>query len=235
MADARLLLAVLIDADNVPAAHAEAIMKEIASLGEPALRRVFGDWTNPMLKKWADKIPELGLVAHQESANTKGKNASDIGLVIDAMDILHSQRFGGFVLVSSDSDFTRLANRIREEGLRVFGIGEGKTPKALRNACNRFILIENIIGGNEAETKTTRKKGAATLAQAAKLVRGVFDTMEDMEEWVTLSTLGKAINAAEPDFDTRTYGCKKLSELMQELKIVEVRKENQQLLVRLLD
>ncbi len=231
----RLLLAVLIDADNVPAAHAEAIMKEIASLGEPALRRVFGDWTNPALRKWADKIPELGLVAHQESANTKGKNASDIGLVIDAMDILHSKRFGGFVLVSSDSDFTRLANRIREEGLRVFGIGEGKTPKALRNACNRFILIENIIGGDEPETKTRKKPSAAPMTQAAKLVRGVFDNMDDVDDWVTLSALGKAINAAEPDFDTRTYGCKKLSDLMKQLKIVEVKKDQQQFLVRLLD
>lgn len=235
MADDRLLLAVLIDADNVPAAHAEAIMKEIASLGEPALRRVFGDWTNPALKKWADKVPELGLVAHQESANTKGKNASDIGLVIDAMDILHSKRFGGFVLVSSDSDFTRLANRIREEGLRVYGIGEGKTPRALRNACNRFILIENIIGGDESEAKTQKKKGPAPMKQAEKLVRGVFDNLEDAENWISLSALGKAINAAEPDFDTRTYGYKKLSDLMRELKIVEVRKENQQLLVRLLD
>lgn len=231
----RLLLAVLIDADNVPAAHAEAIMKEIAVLGEPALRRVFGDWTNPALRKWADKIPELGLVAHQESANTKGKNASDIGLVIDAMDILHSKRFGGFVLVSSDSDFTRLANRIREEGLRVYGIGEGKTPKALRNACNRFILIENIIGGDEPEAKAQKKQPAAPMTQAAKLVRGVFDNMEDVDDWVTLSALGKAINAAEPDFDTRTYGCQKLSDLMKQLKIVEVKKDQRQFLVRLLD
>ena len=232
----RLLLAVLIDADNVPAAHAEAIMKEISALGEPALRRVFGDWTNPALKKWADKIPELGLVAHQESANTKGKNASDIGLVIDAMDILHSKRFGGFVLVSSDSDFTRLANRIREEGLRVFGIGEGKTPKALRNACNRFILIENIVGGgDEPNTKTPQKQPAAPTSKAAKLVRNAFDNMDNVDEWVTLSALGKAINASEPDFDTRTFGCKKLSDLMKQLKIVEVHKDQSQLMVRLLD
>ncbi len=231
----RLLLAVLIDADNVPAAHAEAIMKEIATLGEPALRRVFGDWTNPALKKWAEKVPELGLVAHQESANTKGKNASDIGLVIDAMDILHSKRFGGFVLVSSDSDFTRLANRVREEGLRVYGIGEGKTPKALRNACNRFILIENIVGDDEPDTQATKKQTGAPMNQAAKLVRRVFDTLGHDDEWVSLGTLGKAINAAEPDFDTRTYGCKKLSDLMGKLKIVEVKKDQQQLMVRLLD
>jgi extradiol dioxygenase family protein len=117
------LLAVLIDADNIPARHAQAILKEITSFGEPALRRVYGDWSSGQLKQWADKTMELGLVAHQQSANTKGKNASDIGLVIDAMDILHTGRFDGFVLVSSDSDFTRLASRIREDGLDVIGIG----------------------------------------------------------------------------------------------------------------
>ena len=231
----RLLLAVLIDADNVPAAHAEAIMKEIGALGEPALRRVFGDWTNPALKKWADKIPELGLVAHQESANTKGKNASDIGLVIDAMDILHSKRFGGFVLVSSDSDFTRLANRIREEGLRVFGIGEGKTPKALRNACNRFILIENIVGENKPEAQPKAKTKGQTLPDAARLMRLAFDKIDSEDEWVPLGQIGQALLAAEPDFDPRTFGCKKLSDLVAKLTTVELRKEGQRALVRQLD
>lgn len=231
----RLLLAVLIDADNVPAAHAEAIMEEIAALGEPALRRVFGDWTNPALRKWADKIPELGLVAHQESANTKGKNASDIGLVIDAMDILHSKRFGGFVLVSSDSDFTRLANRIREEGLRVYGIGEGKTPRALRNACNRFILIENIIGENKPDAQPKAKTKGQTLPDAARLMRLAFDKIDSEDEWVSLGQIGQALQAAEPDFDPRTFGCKKLSDLVAKLTTVELRKEGQRALVRQLD
>ncbi len=119
-------MAVLIDADNVPAKFAEAILKEVTSIGEPALRRVYGDWTSGRLKAWSDKILSLGLVAHQQSANISGKNASDIGLVIDAMDILHKERFHGFVLVSSDSDFTSLANRLREDGLEVYGIGEKK-------------------------------------------------------------------------------------------------------------
>ena len=137
----RNLLAVLIDADNIPAKYAESILKEINRYGEPALRRVYGDWSSDRLGAWKKEVVNLGLVANQETANTKGKNASDIGLVIDAMDILHTGRFDGFVLVSSDSDFTALANRLREDGVEVIGIGEDKAPVSLRNVCNRFILI----------------------------------------------------------------------------------------------
>ena len=162
------LLAVLIDADNIPAKYAEAILKEITSLGKPALRRVYGDWSSDRLRNWADKVLKLGLVAHQETANTKGKNASDIGLVIDAMDILHTGTFDGFVLVSSDSDFTALANRIREDGKDVIGIGEGKAPESLRNVCDRFILIENIVDEPEPP-----KKGTAATAKPASVVSGV--------------------------------------------------------------
>ena len=156
----RPLLAVLIDADNVPAKHAAAVLREVTSIGEPALRRVYGDWSSDRLKSWAGKLMDLGLVAVQETANTKGKNASDIGLVIDAMDILHQGRFDGFVLVSSDSDFTALANRLREDGLTVVGIGEKKTPEALRNVCNRFIFIENLDGGDRAQGQINEKSSA---------------------------------------------------------------------------
>ncbi len=142
----RPLYAVLIDADNIPAKFAGAILKEITTLrrtgAAPGLWRLVH---RARCTNWSKTVREHGLVAHQETANTKGKNASDIGLVIDAMDILHTGRFDGFVLVSSDSDFTALANRIREQGLDVIGIGEGKAPESLRNVCNRFILIENII------------------------------------------------------------------------------------------
>ena len=142
-------LAVLIDADNVPAGYAEAIFDEIASLGEASVRRIYGDWSATRLAAWARKVAALGLVADQQFSNTKGKNASDIGLVIAAMDFLHSGLFDGFVLVSSDSDFTRLAARIREQGLDVYGIGEKKTPEAFRMACKRFIYVENL--GSDAE------------------------------------------------------------------------------------
>ncbi|TCO73533.1 NYN domain-containing protein [Rhodovulum euryhalinum] len=232
------LLAVLIDADNIPARYAEAILKEITSFGEPALRRVYGDWSSDRLKPWAEKVLALGLLAHQETANTKGKNASDIGLVIDAMDILHSGRFDGFVLVSSDSDFTRLASRIREHGLDVIGIGEAKAPVSLRNVCNRFVLIENIV---EEPVPALKGRPAAEPAgkrppkDAIDLIIRAMDKIEQEDEWYTLGQLGQYITADNPDFDTRSYGKRKLSDLVSELKRFETRKVGNQLQVRRVD
>ncbi len=229
----RTLYAVLIDADNIPAKHAEPILKEIATFGELALRRVYGDWSNERLRGWAETVREHGLVAHQETANTKGKNASDIGLVIDAMDILHAGRFDGFVLVSSDSDFTALANRIREQGLDVIGIGEGKTPESLRNVCNRFILIENIIDETDPATiGTQRKSNKLPAKDAAPLIIEAMDKIEVEVDWYPLSALGKLIMAANSDFDTRTYGYKNLSALVRSLDRFEIRKDGQTLFVR---
>ena len=198
------------------------------------MRRVYGDWSSGQLKKWSEKIRALGLVAHQETANTKGKNASDIGLVIDAMDILHTGRFDGFVLVSSDSDFTRLASRIREEGLNVIGIGERKAPEALRNVCNRFILIENLIeepatADESNTTKTSRKENPT---KAIPLILKAMDKMNIEDEWYFLGTLGQFIMADNPDFDTRTYGQKKLSDLIGKLKEFETRKDGTRLMLR---
>ena len=226
----RALLAVLIDADNIPAKFAEAILKEITGLGEPALRRVYGDWSSDRLKQWAGKVHELGLVAHQETANTKGKNASDIGLVIDAMDILHQGRFDGFVLVSSDSDFTRLASRIREDGLDVFGIGEGKAPESLRNVCNRFILIENLVD----EPADERSVGAAKRLpiDALPLVLRAMERMDQDDDWHALGALGSQIVAEVPDFDTRTYGKRKLSDLIGDIRRLETKLDGTQLMVR---
>ena len=142
------LLAVLIDADNISAKYAEAMFEEIASLGEASIRRIYGDFAGGGPQGWSkDKLAALAIVPHQQFANTTGKNASDIALVIDAMDILHSGRFDGFVLISSDSDFTRLASRIREQGLDVFGMGMRKTPAAFVKACKRFIYVENLVAG----------------------------------------------------------------------------------------
>jgi len=232
----RSLLAVLVDADNIPAKYAEAIMKEITGLGEPALRRVYGDGSGGHLRHWADKVLELGLVAHQETANTKGKNASDIGLVIDAMDILHSGRFDGFVLVSSDSDFTRLAARIREEGLDVIGIGEGKAPEALRRVCNRFIQIENIV--EEPETKAPGappRPGKKKPQDALPLILRAMERMDQDDDWYALGALGSQIVAEETDFDTRTYGKRKLSDLVADIKRLETRMAGTQMMVRRLD
>jgi len=232
------LLAVLIDADNVPAKYADAILNEITSYGEPGLRRVYGDWSSPQLAGWTRTAQNLGLVQHQQTANTKGKNASDIGLVIDAMDILHAGHFDGFVLVSSDSDFTRLARRIREQGLTVIGIGEAKAPDALKNACNRFVAIQNIY---EEPSDTPRSTQAAKLdsRHIADARRLIFDAMEKIDtddEWYPLGRIGQQIQADKPDFDTRSYGKKKLSDLIKELKVLETKSgPGNQLLVRRVD
>lgn len=214
----RPLLAVLIDADNVPAKTADAILREISDIGDPALRRVYGDWSSGALAGWRDKIRDLGMVARQQSANTKGKNASDIGLVIDAMDMLHSGRFDGFVLVSSDSDFTQLAGRLREDGKLVIGIGEAKTPASLRNVCNRFILIENIVAPPAPAQQSTQPRDAKRLQEAADMFRAAMDKIDQEDEWYNLSRLGSQIRATHSDFDPRTYGSAKLSTLVRALK-----------------
>jgi hypothetical protein len=234
----RPLYAVLIDADNIPAKYAGPILKEITALGEPALRRVYGDWSSGRLSNWSKTVRDLGLVAHQESANTTGKNASDIGLVIDAMDILHTGRFDGFVLVSSDSDFTSLANRVREQGMDVIGIGEAKTPEALRNVCNRFILIENIVDEPEQESeggKPAPKPKKTSPNEAVPLILRAMEKIAQDDEWYALGQLGQYIIADNPDFDTRTYGKRKLSDLVEGLKRFQTRKVGNQLQIRRAD
>ena len=140
-------LAVLIDADNASAKIADGLFEEIAKIGEASVRRIYGDFSNPRSKAWADTLSKHAIIPQQQFAYTSGKNASDITLVIDAMDLLHSGRFDGFCLVSSDSDFTRLAARIREQGVDVFGFGEQKTPESFRQACRRFVYTENLLSG----------------------------------------------------------------------------------------
>jgi hypothetical protein len=228
---ARPLLAVLIDADNTSPKHAGAIFDEIASLGEASVRRCYGDFSSPQMNGWNKVQAEHGMVPHHSPANTVGKNSSDISLVIDAMDILHTGRFDGFVLVSSDSDFTRLASRIREQGLDVYGIGQAKTPEAFRKACKRFIFLENL-GSVPAETKAVKTAGekpqakpaTAPLTEARDLILRAMDAIGEGDDWFPLGALGQYITSANPDFDTRTWGRKKLSDLVQDLKIFETRK-----------
>lgn len=247
-ADRSPRLCVLIDADNVPAAYADAIFEEIASLGEASVRRIYGDWSALRLNAWAKRVAALGLVADQQFANTKGKNASDIGLVIAAMDFLHSGLFDGFVLVSSDSDFTRLAARIREQGLDVYGIGEQKTPEAFRMACKRFIYVENL-GADEAETpepqqgqpepsrpaspaRPTTPGGKSPAVNATPLIAAAMRAIDPEGEWYTLGQIGQFITQANPDFDTRTYGSAKLSDLIRKLPRFEIGQDGSQVVVR---
>ncbi len=231
-------LCVLIDADNVPSGYAEAIFEEIASLGEASVRRIYGDWSAQRLAGWAKQVAALGLVADQQFSNTKGKNASDIGLVIAAMDFLHSGLFDGFVLVSSDSDFTRLAARIREQGLDVYGIGEKKTPEAFRMACKRFIYVENLgtaedipeaappaRGTTRAEpVESTPKPGTKEApAKAIPFIIAAMRAIDPDAEWYSLGQVGQFITQGNPDFDTRTYGSAKLSDLVRKISRFEVR------------
>ncbi|MDT8858069.1 NYN domain-containing protein [Paracoccaceae bacterium Fryx2] len=229
-------LCVLIDADNVPAGYATAIFEEIAALGEASVRRIYGDWSAVRLNGWARKVAMLGLVADQQFSNTKGKNASDIGLVISAMDFLHSGLFDGFVLVSSDSDFTRLAARIREQGLDVYGIGEKKTPEAFRMACKRFIYVENL-GAEEMPREPVKPErvepepaaepvARVTKEQPAKAIPLIIAAMRAIDpegEWYSLGQIGQYITQGSPDFDTRTYGSAKLSDLVRKISRFEVK------------
>ncbi len=229
-------LAVLIDADNIPARHIEAVLDEVASYGEPSVRRVYGDWSSQALSQWKEKARSLGLVMHQQSANTKGKNASDIGLVIDAMDILHLGKVDGFVLVSSDSDFTRLASRIREDGLQVIGVGEEKTPESLRKVCNRFIFLENIASTAEparmAEPAKATKEPARPAeapekhppSKAIPLILAAMKKIGIEEDTYSLGQLGQVLTQLYPDFDSRSYGSAKLSDLLKRTGRFDVQK-----------
>lgn len=225
------LLAVLIDADNVPASYAEAIFEEIASFGEASIRRIYGDFSRDGLRGWTRKLANLAIVPMQAPSNTRGKNSSDIALVIDAMDILHTGRFDGFVLVSSDSDFTRLASRVREQGIDVYGMGEQKTPEAFRKACKRFIYVENLSSdgsdagqvSGDAEKPPVPAKKLQPL-DARPLILKAMDAIGQDDDWYSLGQIGQHITAANPDFDPRNYGKKKLSDLMSELKMFEIRR-----------
>lgn len=221
-------LAVLIDAENASARIAEALFTEIATLGEASARRIYGDFASAQIQGWTRVLARFAIQPQQNFANTKGKNSGDIALVIDAMDLLHSGRFDGFCLVSSDADFTRLASRIREEGVDVFGFGEQKTPESFRQACTRFIYTENLsapVAADAAPAAGGRTAGGAAAApapgkrkpvEAARLIATVIADMdEDGDGWVTAGGIANRLRNAYPDFDQRTYGFAKLSDLIR--------------------
>jgi hypothetical protein len=217
--------AVLIDADNTSPQIAEGLFAEIANLGEASVRRIYGDFSSPRLKSWISILQKHAIDPYQQFAYTTGKNASDIALVIDAMDLLHSGRFHGFCLVSSDSDFTRLASRIREQGADVYGFGAQKTPESFRQACRRFIYTENLVSRAPAtETKVPSQPQPLEPPSAAVpfLLKAISPSEED--GWANLGSVGRRIANLFPDFDVRTYGCSKLSDLVRKTDAFDIEK-----------
>lgn len=223
-------LAVLIDADNAQAAVIESILAEIARFGEATVKRIYGDFTAPASASWKKVLQKNAIKPVQQFAYTTGKNATDSSLIIDAMDLLYTRKFDGFCLITSDSDFTGLAMRLREEGLTVFGFGEGKTPDAFRSACHRFILTE-VLRNSQIEI-TQVDTGTKVLAEVntdipAKqenppvaslptmfLLTALEQSCDD-SGWSHLGTFGSYLTKIKPDFDARAYGYKKLSELVK--------------------
>jgi uncharacterized LabA/DUF88 family protein len=227
-----LKLAVLIDADNIPHSNIKGMLDEIAKLGIPTIKRIYGDWTKRTVAGWKPALLEHAITPIQQYSYTTGKNATDSAMIIDAMDILHSEKVDGFCLVSSDSDFTRLATRLRESGMVVIGIGEKKTPSPFIVACDKFIYIE-IIGGQETPEKTEKEITHPVTVQKPKadpidrnLIRLLRSTVEDMADddgWASLAAVGALINKKKPDFDPRNYGFPKLTPLVKSLnKFFEV-------------
>lgn len=210
--------AVLIDADNTSPRIAAGLFEEVAKFGEASVRRIYGDFSSPRLRSWTDILQKHAIDPYQQFAYTSGKNASDIALVIDAMDLLHSRRFDGFCLVSSDSDFTRLASRLREEGADVYGFGTQKTPESFRQACRRFIYTENLVA--EAAAPGKGRDGAAARAllpasASVPLLKKAIEQVETEDGWVGLGLVGRHLANIASDFDPRTYGYQKLSDLVR--------------------
>jgi uncharacterized LabA/DUF88 family protein len=215
--------AVLIDADNTSPRIAAGLFEEIARFGEASVRRIYGDFSSPRMKSWADILQKYAIDPYQQFAYTTGKNASDIALVIDAMDLLHSGRFDGFCLVSSDSDFTRLASRLREEGADVYGFGAQKTPESFRQACRRFVYIENLLPEAEVAIPEEGSSKARPSASAAiPILTKAIAQMETEDGWVGLGVVGQRLANIASDFDPRTYGFRKLSDLVRQTGAFEM-------------
>jgi uncharacterized LabA/DUF88 family protein len=224
-------LAVLIDADNAQPSITEGLLAEVAKYGTAHVKRAYGDWTGTSLKGWKDHLLAQSIQPIQQFAYTTGKNATDAAMVIDAMDLLYSGRFDGFCLVSSDSDFTRLASRLRESGLTVYGFGERKTPKPFVAACDKFIYVENLnlphspATADDTVSKPRPSASAAQLKRDAALVnqlRNAVEAASDDDGWAPLASVGHIVTNQSPDFDSRTYGYAKLSDLIAATTLFEV-------------
>lgn len=231
-----LKLAVLIDADNVPYSNVKGMMEEIAKYGTPTTKRIYADWTKPNANGWKSVLLEHAITPIQQYSYTVGKNSSDSALIIDAMDLLYSDKVDGFCIVSSDSDFTRLAIRLRESGMKVIGIGEKKTPNSFIVACDRFIYIEVLDG---AIKKKTSKPTTATATlgtkklekeivnkvdnQTIELIEATLEAIGDEDGWAFLGDVGNLIVKKKPEFDPRNYGYTKLTPMLKSLSdILEI-------------
>ncbi len=252
--ESSLRLAVLIDADNAQAAVIEGLLAEVARFGEATVKRIYGDFTSPQSGSWKNVLQQHAIKPVQQFAYTTGKNATDSAMIIDAMDLLYTRKFDGFCLVTSDSDFTGLAMRIREEGLTVLGFGEQKTPAAFKNACHKFIFTEvlrpsrakkpSVVAQKVENTKTseTKKPRAPRKSKPNFPKQFMLDALEQSSDdvgWAMLSTFGSYLNKLQPDFDPRNFGFSKLSNLVSDnsdLFITEERTQpgtnNKQIYVR---
>lgn len=212
-------LAVLIDADNAQSSIIQQLLAEISQYGIATVKRVYGDWTTPNLKGWKEALNANALQPIQQFSYTTGKNATDSSLIIDAMDLLHSGRVDGFCLVSSDSDFTRLATRIRESGMKVYGFGEQKTPKPFVAACDKFVYTE-ILREDDSGIATQAPRPVA-VEPIKGLLRGAVTAAARDDGWASLATVGSLLNKTSPDFDARNYGFPKLGELVRAQSFLE--------------
>jgi uncharacterized LabA/DUF88 family protein len=225
-----LKLAVLIDADNVPYSNVKGMMEEIAKFGTPTTKRIYADWTKPNSNGWKSVLLEHAITPIQQYSYTVGKNSSDSALIIDAMDLLYSGKLDGFCIVSSDSDFTRLAIRLRESGMKVIGIGEKKTPNSFIVACDRFIYIEVLDGAIQKKKpkpaasdskKPTEKQSEKALSKidnaTIELIEDTIEDIEDDDGWAFLGDVGNMIVKKKPEFDPRNYGFAKLTPMLKSL------------------
>jgi uncharacterized LabA/DUF88 family protein len=223
-------LAVLIDADNADSAIIEGLLAEVAKQGVASVKRIYGDWTDNRLNKWKETLLPHSIQPMQQFAYTSGKNATDSAMIIDAMDLLHTGTFDGFCLVSSDSDFTRLASRIRESGKRVIGFGERKTPEPFRKACDQFVYTEIFKGASETGTASAAvRRPKSELKQDATLVRLVragVEAASGEDGWARLSAVSNIMRKQEPDFDPRNSGYAKLSDLVEAIGLFSLDRQS---------
>jgi len=227
-------IALLVDADNAPAAKIDVILAEVARHGAANVRRAYGNWKSPHLKGWEACLHEYAIRPIQQFAYSSGKNASDMAMVIDAMDLLYAGRLDGFAIVSSDADFTPLVMRILTEGLKVYGFGEKKTPMPFVNACSVFTYVEALGQGTEAGQAGTRPRTTAELrgdARLVQLLRSAIDAAAGDDGWAHLGPVGSQISN-QASFDPRNYGYRKLSDLIEQVELFEVRRDGQVVLIR---